>query len=88
MRSRSRTEYENGLTPPHDPSLDLSFPRTRESRFVPHRISLDPRFRGYDVIQVVSANRTGIYIQRNSLLCRRDERDAARTLTLIGRSAA
>ena len=28
--------------------LDASFPRTRESRFVLRRISLDTRFRGYD----------------------------------------
>jgi hypothetical protein len=56
MILRSPTEYEHGGTPPHGPPLDSSFPRTRESRFVPHRISLDTRFRGYDVIQVASAN--------------------------------
>jgi hypothetical protein len=37
--------------PPHALFLDASFPRTRESRFVLRRISLDTRFRGYDGIQ-------------------------------------
>jgi hypothetical protein len=52
MSLRWPTEYENGGTSPHGAHLDSSFLRTRESRFVPHRISLDTRFRGYDVIQV------------------------------------
>ena len=61
MSSRWPTEYEHGVTSPHGPPLDSSFPRTRESSFVPHRISLDTRFRGYDVIQVGSANHPGTY---------------------------
>ena len=34
--------------PSHAPLPESSFSRTRESRFVPRRISLDTRFRGYD----------------------------------------
>jgi hypothetical protein len=64
MSLRSPTEYENGRTPSHGPSLDSSFPRTRESRFVPHTISLDTRFRGYDVTQVTSSDRLGRYFRR------------------------
>jgi hypothetical protein len=58
MSLRSPTEHENGKTP-HGLSLQSSFPRTRESRFVPHRISLDTRFRGYDVTQIAFADRRG-----------------------------
>jgi hypothetical protein len=64
MSLPSPTEYENGEPPPHDPPLDSSFPRTRESRFIPHRIGLDTRFRGYDVIRIASANRPGTYFPR------------------------
>jgi hypothetical protein len=63
MSLRSPTEYENGREP--GPSLDSSFPRPRESRFVPHPISLDTRFRGYDVTQVTSSDRLGRYFQRS-----------------------
>jgi hypothetical protein len=63
LRSRSPIECEAGGTCPNAPSLDSSFPRMGESRFVLRRISLDTRFRGYDVIQVASANRPGAYIQ-------------------------
>jgi hypothetical protein len=59
MSLRSPTEYENGGPPPHGPNRHSSFPRTRESRFVPHRISLDTRFRGYDVTQIAFADRRG-----------------------------
>ena len=61
MILRSPTEYENGGPPPHGSTLDSSFPRTWESRFVPRRIGLDTRFHGHDVIQVASANRPGTY---------------------------
>jgi hypothetical protein len=66
MSLRSPTEYENGGTPSHGPSLDSSFPRTRESRFVPHPISLDTRFRWYDVTQVTSSDRLGRYFRRSN----------------------
>jgi hypothetical protein len=46
------------------PILNWSFPRMRESRFVPHRISPDTRFRGYDVIQVASANHPSTYFSK------------------------
>lgn len=46
MSLRSPTEYENGGIPLHGPLVDSSFPRTRESRFVPQRISLDTAFAG------------------------------------------
>jgi hypothetical protein len=49
MSLRSSTEDENGGPPTRSSPLHSSFPRTRESRFVPHPISLDTRFRGYDV---------------------------------------
>jgi len=68
MSLRSPTGYENGGIPLHGPPVDSSFPRTRESRFVPQRISLDTRFRGYDVIQVASANRPGTYFRRSTTL--------------------
>jgi hypothetical protein len=53
--------------------LHTLLPSTRHSRapdiqVCPHRVSLDTRFRGYDVIQVASANRTGMHIQRSSLV--------------------
>jgi hypothetical protein len=60
-------EYENGGPTSKGPPLDSSFPRTRKSRFVPHRISLVTRFRGYDVTQVASADRTGTYFLRIGL---------------------
>ena len=68
MSLRSPTKYENEGIPLHGPLVDSSFPRTRESRFVPQRISLDTRFRGYDVIQVASANRHGTYFRTSSQL--------------------
>jgi hypothetical protein len=51
-------------------SLHSSFPRTRETRFVPHRISLDIRFRGYDITQIAFADGPGIYFRRSSLVSR------------------
>jgi hypothetical protein len=46
MSLRSPTEHENGGTPSHGPSLDSSFPRTRESRFVPTQLAWIPAFAG------------------------------------------
>jgi hypothetical protein len=45
---RSSTDNKNGLEILPGHLLDLSFPRTRESRFGLRPISLDTRFRGYD----------------------------------------
>ena len=42
--------------PPHGPLPSTRHSRARESSFVPHRISLDTRFRGYDVTQVTSSD--------------------------------
>ncbi|MGZ8479729.1 MAG: hypothetical protein ACXW6K_17200, partial [Candidatus Binatia bacterium] len=48
MSLRSPTEHKNGWHSQNMIPLNSSFPRTRESRFVLRRISLDTRFRGYD----------------------------------------
>lgn len=42
----SPTEHGMEELPSTACPLDSSFPRTRESRFVPRQISLDTRFRG------------------------------------------
>jgi hypothetical protein len=47
-----RSPNRNGGTLPTVLFLHSSFPRTRESRIVPHRISLVIRFRGYDITQM------------------------------------
>ncbi|MGZ8444219.1 MAG: hypothetical protein ACXWXZ_12540, partial [Candidatus Binatia bacterium] len=48
MILRTPTEHENGWHSQNMIPFNSSFPRTRESRFVLRRISLDTRFRGYD----------------------------------------
>jgi hypothetical protein len=54
---------EAPLTTVHHP---LVIPAHAGIRFVPHRISLDTRFRGYDVTQIAFADRHRIYFRRSN----------------------
>jgi hypothetical protein len=69
MSLRSPIKNENGGIPSHGPFLDSSFPRTRESSFAAHPISLDTRFRGYEVIQATSPGCSQVF-SKQSLVSR------------------
>jgi hypothetical protein len=66
MTLRSPTEYEM------EGPLHTVLPSTRHSRARGNpglfpAVSLDTRFRGYDVTRIAFADRRGIYFQRRSL---------------------
>ena len=66
MTLRSPTEYEmEGPLPTVLPSTRHSRARGNPGLFP--AVSLDTRFRGYDVTQVTSSDRLGRYFQRRSL---------------------